>query len=177
MPAPARARLQVDGIVGQKGNVFVELHTTRNLLALHTPTAKDAVAEIEGIDCLLTNEFGLDLSQVIWYYEFGASLIIKALSNPVEIWADRFQDLPLIGEFSQILGMDLAPLGVRLAKKGKAPNSDDWFDLQIIPQIQAGETRHLVQFVFRSPKRDEFLVFIKRFDRVLGQVMDLIEKG
>jgi hypothetical protein len=175
-PAPLGTRLEVTGTVARKGEVAVRLNTERQILQVEAQNPNAAVTEMASIESLLRDEFELDSSQLAEYYEFLASLNMRAKKNPLASWSAHFAELAIVQRFSEMVGREVCPFGVRLADKGGIPTQTDWFELRIEPLVQAPTTHHLVEVVFRRARGDEVLAFVRKFEDTLPALLGLVEQ-
>jgi hypothetical protein len=176
-PVPLGRRLDVSGFVARKGEIAVRIDTKRHIVAVNTIDVKTVVTEMDVVDSLLSDELDFDGSDLVQFYEFSAGLTTKAKRNPLDSWQTHFSQIPIINEFSKILGAEVSPLGLRLSESGQVPNQPDWFDIRIAPLIQSAENYHFVEVVFRNSQRDKVFDFARGFEDTLIALLSLVEQG
>ncbi len=176
-PIPLGTRREISGSVARKGNVSVHLDTPRKVVGVHALDVKTALEEMDSLEALIKEEFGIDSSGMAEYYEFLAGVYIRAERSPVDSWANIFENLPVIKKASDIIGMDSTSFGIRLVPKGGVPNQVDWFDIRIEPLVQSATDYHSVQVVYRRTSRDEVFAFVRGFDGHLAALLSLVEQG
>ncbi len=176
-PAPLGTRLEVKGTVGRKGEVSIGLNTEQHSLQVEAPNSSAAVTEMESIELLLRDEFDLESPRLAEYYEFLASLSVRATKNPLDSWYVHFAQLAVLKQFSEVVGRQVSPFGVRLAEKGGIPTQTDWFELRIEPLVQAPTTHHLIEVVFRRARGEEVFAFVRQFEDTLPGLLGLVEQG
>lgn len=176
-PVPSGMKLEFSGIAGRKAEVSVRLDQVRHVLGVSALDMKTALTEMDLLEDLVRNEFNLDSSSLAQYYEFLASLVVRAKKNPLESWYKHLGQVPIIKKASQVIGMEVSLFGVRLASKGEAPNQTNWFDIRIEPLIESATDHHIIEVTFRRSRRDEVFAFVRRFDEVLGALLSLVEQG
>lgn len=176
-PAPLGTRLEVKGTLARKAEVSIGLNTERQILQVEAPNTSAAVTEMASVESLLREEFDLESSQLAEYYEFLASLDIRAKTNPLDRWFDHFTHLPIVKRFSELVGREVCPFGVRLADKGGIPTQTDWFELRMEPLLQAPTTHHRIEVVFRRARGDEVMAFVRKFEDILPALLELVEQG
>lgn len=172
---PFGSRLEVNGIAGRKGDIAIRVDGQKNIAGIQAPNPKTALSEMESLESLLKKLFNFDSPDWAHYYEFSVTAHIKAEVNPLDVWADHSELFPLMDEFSQVLGMDICPFGVRLSRKGETPMDPNWFDIRINPHIQAVTTHHQVEAVFRNGDRDVVFKFIQNFEDYTHKLLAKIE--
>ena len=176
-PIPLGRRLDVSGFVARKGEVAIRIDTSRQVVAVNAMDVKSVVAEVDGVESLLKDELAFDSSGLVQYYEFLAGLTVKAKRSPLDSWNAHFSQVPIINEFSEVLGTEVSPLGIRLAASKQAPNQSDWFDIRIVPLFRSAENHHLIEAVFRHSHRNKVLGFARRFEDTLTALLSLVEQG
>ncbi len=175
-PVPFGARLEVSGTIGRKGEISVRVEADKQILAVQAPDTNSLTTEMDSIESLLKKEFDFDSSALAHYYEFLASLTLKAKGNPLERWPVHFKAVPILKKASKVLGMEVSPFGVRLAPRGELPNQPDWFEIRIEPLVRAPTYHHDVEVIFRHSRRNEVFSFVRKFEDILGSLMSLVEE-
>ena len=160
-----------------KGDVSVRVDTERYILVVQALDVGDVLAEMDTIESLLRNEFGLDNPNLAHYYEFVAGFTIRAEKNPMESWYNHFGQAPLVREFSEALGMNVSPFGIRLSVREEPPNQVDWFEIRFEPLIQSATTHHMVEVVFRNSLRDKVFDFAEKFEDSVYSLVSLVDQG
>ncbi len=174
-PVTLDARVEVSGIVGRKGEVSVRVDEGRQVLAIHAPDPKTALAEMESTESLLKNEFDVDSTGLAQYYEFFAQLAIKAKKSPLQSWHAHSELVPMVKGFSDVLGTEVSLFGLRLALARQVPNQANWFDIRIEPLLRSPTTHHLVGVVFRRARRDETFEFVAKFGEILPRLVSMVD--
>lgn len=174
---PLGMRADVNGVVARKGDVGIRMDTGRLILAVHGTDPKTCVTEMEALDDLIQEEFGLENPREAQYYELLAGVAMKAQTSPLASWQKRGNEFPFANKAAAIIGWDVAPFGVRLCPKENIPNDPDWFDIRVEPLVQSATRQHSVEIVFRRAKRDEVFAFVSALDSTITRLLALVEEG
>ena len=176
-PVTIGMRLEISGIVGRKGEVSVRVDEPRQVLGVSGPDTKSVLTEMDSLESTLKAELGFDSSSSAHYYEFLASLIMRANKNPLESWQSHFAQTPILRKISEVVGSEVSVFGLRVGSKGEVPNQANWFDIRIEPLVQSAKEHHSIEVVFRHSRRGEVIAFVRKFDDMLTAILSLVEKG
>lgn len=176
LAAPHVARLEPSGAVARKGEVVIGMNAERKTMSVHASGPQSVLSEMESLESLLKDEFGVDSSSIAQFYEFTASLSIKAGKNPLESWGAQLGQSPMIQEVSEVIGIDVSLFGLRLVGKGQVPMQTDWFDIRIEPLVHSPTTHHYVEIVFRNSGRDTVFGFVRELERTLEGLISMLER-
>lgn len=174
-PVPFGTRAQVSGVVGRKGNISVRVDTDRYIVGVEAPVIEQVLDEMDAVENLLAEEFDLQSPRLAHYYEFLADMTIRARRNPLESWPMHFSTTSIMGRFAEVLGMDVAPFGVRLVARGVVPDQPDWLELRVEPSIQSPTDHHFVEVVFRGSDRAAVSEFIRKFEASTRNLLSVVE--
>lgn len=174
--APFGGRIEVNGVIGRKGDISIRVDSRKNIVGVQAQDPETVLSEMETIEALLSKAFDFDSAGSAHYYEFLVTAYIKAEENPLDIWASHSEQTPLMDEFSQVLGMDVYPFGVKLSCRGETPMGPNWLEFRINPLVQAVTTYHQVETIFRNSDRDAVFRFIQKFDQYTHELLSKIEK-
>ena len=169
-------RLETRGTVARKAEISIRFDSERQILGVNAPDVDTLIKEMTSTESLLKSEFDFDSPSWAHYYEFLASLTVRAKSNPLKSWYTHFAQVPIMMEFSEVLGTEVCPFGIKLAAKEQGPNQPDWFDIHIQPLFQSPANRHMVEIVFRRSRREEVFAFVQGVEGTVSRLLSLIEK-
>lgn len=176
-PAPFGSRIEVSGIVARKGEVSIRIDVDKQVVGVHAPDMTTLLEEMDSVESLLKKELDLDSSSLAYYYEFMVSLTVRAGSNPLESWYAHFAQAPVMKKFSEVLGTEVSPFGIRLAITKEVPNQSSWLDVRIEPLIQSPKNHYYVEAIFRRPRRDDVFAFVRKFEETLRALLLTVEQG
>ncbi|TKJ30156.1 MAG: hypothetical protein CEE40_05785 [Chloroflexi bacterium B3_Chlor] len=172
---PFGARLGASGLVARKADVGIRVDGDRQILGVVAPNASTALTEMDSLESLLKDGTGVDSPGLAQYYEFLASLTVRAKVSPLESWNRHLADVPLVQQASRLMGMKVSPFGLRLAPVRQVPNQPDWCEIRIEPQVQSPRDSHYLEIVFRGANRDKVFAFVSGFEETLDGLISLVE--
>lgn len=172
---PLGARFGMRGTIARKGGVSLNVNSDQQTVGVSAQDVETLIDEFESIEQVIGDEFELSEGDMVLFHEFLASVAVNTGKQPLEEWAKQSEGIPIFGEFSQILGIEVAPFGVRIAPKGQEPNQTDWFDIRIEPSIQAPYGRYVVEAVYRHADRSMVMDFVGSLESILESLLKAIE--
>ncbi|MCD6283393.1 hypothetical protein J7J84_07345 [bacterium] len=176
-PVPIGARVDVKGILGRKGDAVLSINTERYTLAINAPDPEYVLSEVESLESLLDEDLGFNSSGAVLYYELTAGFTLKAKKNVLESWSKHFTSMPIIEEFSEILGQPVAPFGLALVPTGEAPDQPNWFQIRLEPVLHSAELRHSIIVTCRNNDRGEVFGFGRSMDTTIQALLSAVEDG
>ncbi len=175
--APFAQALNVSGIVARKGRTAIAVDSGRSYLGVTAPDIDSVLSEMDGLENLLKDELAVDTHALARNYDFLAEVIVETPTNPLEDWPRHFQGTPLLREFSSILGMDVAPYGLRISTKGGDPRNNPFFDIRVEPLINAAKKFAYIHVLCRDSNRTKVFDFAKKFESVVQAMIARIGEG
>lgn len=173
---PLGTRLEVNGVIGRKGNIALRLDMSRQILAVHAYTPKDVLSEMDRIELLLKREFSIENATLALYYEVLADLVVQARKNPLTQWSQQTEHVSIVQKAGEAFGTPVALWGVRFTPQGESPNQANWLDIRLQPSIHAPTGFHSVEVVFRRARREEVFAFLRKFEETLTSLVGFVEK-
>lgn len=172
-------KLQLTGSVGRKGDVQVILYSDKRVLSVHVQSGdvKTLVTEMASLEALLKREFYLESQDLSEYYEFLATLVVKAEINPLTTWGSLSTEISIVNEASEALGREVSLFGIKLVPKLEVPNQTNWFSLSLEPSIESPKSHHNVEVVFRDASSSQVIGFVTGFEDLLKKLLSLVERG
>lgn len=133
----------------------------------------EACQSFEDLANIIASELGLDLHSKVKYYQVTVHYRVTTGKTPFEE-ISKAENKEFMTKFSEIMKEDLSSFSIRLCPKGAVPNSENWFDIAIEPEV-IDERFYHVGVVFRSSKRDKTEAFVKNLESNLLKLIGLIE--
>lgn len=172
---PLGARLGLRGTIARKGGVSLSVNGDKQTVGVNAKDIETLLDEFESIENAIGDEFELSAGDLVMFYELLVSVVVKTDKHPVEELGRLSAQMPILGEFSEIIGNEVAPFGIRIAPKDQEPNQSDWFDIRIEPSIQAPSGRYVVEVVYRHSSRNSVLEFIRSLESTIESLIGAIE--
>lgn len=132
-----------------------------------------AYQSFEDLAKIIASELGLDLHSKVKYYHVTVHYRVATGKTPLEE-ISKAENKEFMTKFSEIMKEDLTSFSIRLAPKGAIPNSENWVDIAIEPDV-IDESRYHIGVVFRSSKRDKTEAFVKNLENNLLKLIELVE--
>lgn len=176
IPPDLPENVRVTPIEVRKGETRIRFDAEKMVLGVTSPNPKDAVSQFSWLESRVKSEFSFDTVATAHYYELVANLLVRATRNPLETWSKRVHGLAGLAPFSELFGLDLAPFGLRLFGAGQVPNSTEWFEVRMEPQIPNTTTQHFIQIIYRSARREMVVDFTNRLDDRVSRLLGTLEQ-
>lgn len=168
-------RLQVVGTF-RRADVSVRVDMQRYVVGVRAPTVEGLVQQMDTVESMLADEFGLKSSALAQYYEFLADATVKARKSPLKSWDVLLSDTPVIQRLGNALGAEVAPFGLRLTRRGVGPNQTEWMELRVEPMVELANDHHYVELVFRHPERARVVQMALKFEHTVKNVVAIVEE-
>jgi hypothetical protein len=172
---PLRRRLGLSGIVARKPDLAVRVDQEAQVVAIHAVDARAALREMEAVEVLLKEQFAVVSQSLAQYYEFMASMTVRAGVDPSEAWTALLSQTSVVEEASKVLRKDLSPFGLRLVPKGSVPNQTDWFDIRIEPEMHAPDSYHYIDVIYRNSDRADVFAFVRNLEKAVKALVSIVE--
>lgn len=173
---PLGARLGLKGTIARKGGVLLTVDSDKQILGIAAKDIETLLDEFDSLEKVLADEFEQEGNDVAMFYELITSMIVKTDKDTLEEWSRLSSELPIFSKFSQIIGGEVAPFGLRFAPKGQGPNQPDWYDVRIEPNVQAPYGRYVVEIVYRNSDRSTVLKFVESLESTVESLIGVIEE-
>jgi hypothetical protein len=173
---PRAARVEAGSLVARKGDTLVAINSDRKTMAVHAALPETAVDEMESLEELVKKQMGIDATEFARFYEFTSGFALEATTDPLQRWAVSLEQVPMIRRIPEILGMPIAPFGLRFVGAGQLPTKSEWLDIRIEPRVHAPTTHHFVDVLFRHSERIRVLEFARNLERTMRELVDLLEE-
>jgi hypothetical protein len=174
---PVGPRIELKGPLARKGALSLLVNSDAMTLGIAAPDLEQLLQTATSIEALLDQTFRLDLPSIMQYYEFVATMTVKANQNPL-VTNERFaQRLPFLQHASNIFETPVMPYGLRLAMPGSQPIGSIWFDFRIEPLVQLASTHYLVEAVYRDPDRHKVTTFAENFPDYTQRLLQALERA
>lgn len=149
--------IEIDGQVAKKDDLTVDCIPDKQVLGISSNDNEKLLSEFNELEKEISTELGQNVSENAQFYETIIQLAIKTGKNPLETMAKIRNNYPICNDFSEIVGEEVSPFGIRMSPSKKPLQSEDWFDFKIEPLIVRATTTYYGNFVFRSANREKVL--------------------
>ena len=168
-------RLEITGKMAEKNGTLITLDASRQILA------------VDGIDPIIIKEIfielielikdglKLDISEHVTFYETIMDYQIGTDKNPRKMIENISKEIEFSTKIGSIFGYELSPFTIRLANKGKIPNSPDWMDVRIEPYVPLADKFYSITVVNRNTKREGIMSMFTSIEDILIQIVNYLE--
>lgn len=167
-------RISFSGEIARKGEVRISIDSSESEITVRGRSREETTTAFEQLSKIIETELGIDLHLNVWYYEFIAHYLLDTKKRPLEEIAKVTRGNPYFSNFSKVLGEEASLFAIRLSPRSKIPNQADWFDISIEPDVLNADFYH-IGVVFRNPNRKNTEKFIKGLEKVLVELVNIIE--
>jgi len=171
------ARLIVSGVIASKGDLSVQINTERQYWGLIGHEHEAVTTEFQAVEDLIEGKLGFPSRKNAMFYETQAQFFLDASpgKRPIAEIQRHLGSLTSFGQWGSLLGRPVAHFGLRLVPTDALPNSPNWFDLRIEPEVLQPEFVYVVHLIFRDASREDVLALARRGASFAEDAVKLIE--
>ena len=172
------ARLSVSGAIATKGDLAVQVNSERGYWGLIGHDPEGVTAEFLAVEDVVEGKLGFPSRQEAMFYETQAQFFLDAApgKRPIAEIQRHFTELRSLGRYGSLLGRPVANWGFHLVPPDISPNSPNWFEIRVEPEILQPEVVYLVHVVFRDAKREDVLALARRGIQLAEEAVKLVEE-
>lgn len=171
---PRPAQIAFAGEIARKGEIVVYIDSSEGEIAVHGRSLDEVLMGFEQLSKVVQTELGIDIHSNVWYYQLVAHYTIKTGTIPRHAIPKAVEGNPHFSKFNEILAEQTSMFSIRLSPKDKIPNTADWFDIAIEPDVLNPEAYH-IGVVFRNPNRVRSEDFVKNLKRAVFNLLKVVE--
>lgn len=173
---PAGAQLLVGGRIAQKDDLSFNVDPNRGIITVEGNIIEKVLTEFNAMEDLARQEFAIDFIREARFYEIIADLTIVVHKNPVETVSRVFSDSKVLSDFSTILKEEVGNYGVRLVKRGQAPDGEEWVEYKIEPLVAKPRSTYYSNVIYRSKVKDNVMKAATGLIDTVGQIVTTMEE-
>jgi hypothetical protein len=171
-PPEFGAKMGMAGYIAEKDRKLVYVDTDKQILRVVSFDFVDLFGSLNMLD-LIVNEIKIRYDLLPDFYELTWELLIETGRNTLETFRKLSQKVSLLNDVNSKLNLDLALFGVRLFNG--VPNSADWFDIKVEPNLSKNGLEYHVGIVYRTKKWDEFSKRALEMPEVYKRLIEYVE--
>jgi hypothetical protein len=171
-PRPT-GRFRGSGQIGRKGNISINIDGGEKSLIIAGTSLEDVRDEFHTLFKTILDDYAFNLDEIVKFYQYTATYRYKTKKNPFLTISKSCEYLK-IKELSEIIGEPLKTFGIRFASADNIPNSEDWCDVKITPDIEKNDG-YIFEIVYRNKNKDNYQTFISNIETNLMKVVSLLE--
>lgn len=172
---PFGARVAIRGEIAAKGDIRVMLNSDLRTLEVIGHEVGALLDEFGNLENMLLDKFKVDTRQSAHYYELLADISVATKESPLQSIGKGFESFELLKELGDILKYPVTNFGIRLVPPGIEPNSADWFDIRIQPEILRPLSHYSILIVYRQRDRDKVFAFSQTLLEMLERLIIHLE--
>lgn len=172
---PFGGRIAIRGEIAAKGDIRIMLNSDLRTLELIGRDIGSLLDEFGNLEKILLDKFGLDARQNAYFYELLADVSVAGKQSPLQSLGRRLESLELLKELGGILKHPVTNFGMRLAPPDTEPNSADWFDIRIEPEVLRPRSHYSILIVYRQRERDKVFSFGQTLLQMLEHLIICLE--
>jgi|Deesub1362A_J573_1020465.scaffolds.fasta_scaffold04127_8 hypothetical protein len=169
-------RLKGAGYLGRKGQFNLYLDVNRQVIRLvsfEEAKIESMVEELKKIEDKIHSELYINLKP--YFYEFVGEYTILSKGDPIKKFNQLNNKATFIFDLRDIVGMpNLSLYGIRLCQ-GDSPDSPNWMDLQIEPQVYRSNKAYHLTIVYRNEEWEAFVEFTNNAYLLIDKIVGYLE--
>lgn len=169
-------RLEVTGIVGQKGVVTLILDAQKPGLQIESNDPELAIEELNRIENVLFEQLGFGSEKAAKYYEFDCQVLIWSERSPLDLVRKSMEGLSIIDHVSKAVRMPVAAYSLKVAARDERPSSETWYEVLIEPSSRSPDSAYFAYLVCRMPARKDVLNVANKVSDIFRSIVLGIER-
>jgi hypothetical protein len=175
MPFPRPVgRFSGTGEIGRKGKLSIQVDGSAKILRSVGVSIPSALTSFNELVKALNEDYKVDIAPLVRFYQVMANYQVITTNNAIKKIADK-SEAPVLKEFSKILGREIASTELKFGAKDLEPNSENWFDIHIIPNYERND-RYLFSLVYRNAEKEKTQVFIDHIEENIVKFAEFIDR-
>ena len=168
---PFMARVDFSGRLASKGDLALHVSSQWRNLGVRGPHAKEVVEALNELENLLGDRLGIEAGKAADFYElqWQARLAVQGAS-PMRRLQAQFSDHPGLRKVEKVLGRPVTGFGYRLVPPDTEPNSTNWFDIRIEPDVLNPHAEVYVHATLRDENRKRVLETAENIERTVAEL-------
>lgn len=173
---PSGAQLVVGGRIAEKGDLKLNVDPDRGVINIEGKSIEEVISEFDGIEELALKEFAVNFNKERRFYETIGDLTILADKDPIETVSKLYSDSKMLSAFSTILKEEMRNYGVRLVRKGQAPDQEEWGEYRIEPLVAKSRSGYYSNVIYRSEDKSNVVRVAREMVERVGQLITTMER-
>lgn len=174
LPSPRPiGRLSITGEIARKGKTIVIFDSSGMQIQILDISLKSANDELASIIKNLDDDYKINLYDLVKYYNYHSNYIYLSKKNTLKTIGNQC-GFSKLDDISKILEEKLTPMGLRLCLADTSPNTENWFDIKIEPEVLRNKD-YSIEIVYRNKKIDSYKKFIESIEGKLDKIITQLE--
>lgn len=171
------ARLRLDGPIGMKGEIRLWANTDRRTIGVRGHEHDHVTDEFVAMEEALDERLNFKSSERAEFYEIQMQALVEAREHsPLAVTQRQFEGADLWRRLGAVLGQPVINFGFRIVPPGRVPNSINWFDIRIEPEVLQPDRLYLVQVVLREAEREQVIQTSRKGPGFIEEIVRAVER-
>ena len=172
LPSPP-TQISYSGDIARSKETVVFANSEAGEIGVISRSVRDAYSSFGDLLNVLASEIGVNLRENVKYYEAVLHCRVETGKKPAKEIA-KAENKEFVSKFSEVLGVNLSPLSIRLGKRDSSAKQRDWLDIAIDPDPIYDGMYH-IGVIFRNTDQEKTETFVKNLENNLLKLIQLIE--
>lgn len=159
-----------------KGNTELLLNQDNKTLGLEGNNIKELVERFNELRNFWQEKINPQPPAITHYVEIAGSGFIETTSKPRENFVHYWSGFERMNAFSKFIGFNVINFGIRLVDQSLEPNSPEWFEIRVNPEIISSENRYYINVVWRTKELANSVENINRLEDIIIKAVNEIER-
>jgi len=171
------ARVAMAGSVATKGDLRLSVDTQRQFVALRGRSFSEVLQAFDDVETLLESEIGLNVESDARYYELQMQgFITSKKMAPLRALSDAANQ-NILERLSKVWEQKVANFSLRLVTPNTPPNSVEWFDFRIEPEVSQPEETYYFYWVYRNRAKSDVVSRARESTQKVIDTINTLERG
>lgn len=172
-PRGFKVRAGGSGPIAQKNGIIVDIDTDRLILGVSALEPEMVLKEISTLEEMFIDKF--ESLKEIYFYEILAEIEIETPQVDVlDFMSKTCGENTFISEISNVLDEKLCLFGYRLRSENTSPESTEWTDVEIIPNIAKPHKSLHIAIVYRTREKSRIIEKVKKIKMMPTAILKLL---
>lgn len=165
-------RIGITGYIAEKDGNLIYVDTDKQIFRVVSFDIVDISTSLDLLSSIVNaiKEF-YDVTPD--FYELLWELTIDTDKNALETFRKNSEKILFLDEINSRLDFNLSLFGIRFCEG--EPNSQDWIDIRIEPEIHRNGKNYYINIIIRQGKWNEFREHVKNVATVISTLLRLLE--
>lgn len=173
-PLPT-GRVSGRGHIARKGKTAIWLDSGSKEILVFDDSINSCIEEFDSVLNQIQEDHEINFHDYSRFYQFQGNFCYMSDINAYDS-IRRASEHSNLERISEILGERVSSFGFRFGKSDSIPNSENWFDIKITPDIQRNRG-YYIEVVYRREEREIVNNFMNNFNNYINNIIELIEES
>jgi len=115
------------------------------------------------------------LENHVKFYEFEHKAKQTTEKNSFDTVVNLYNGSPDIEKISQVIGLPVKPYGINVIKEDGSPESDNWYQIEVVPQTSSAPNAFVCRLIHRDPSSQTIYDTLRKSGKVLDDLVSFLE--